>query len=65
MKTTDKEYFDYLVNRNNISFLLRKFLYKSLVKEFRGKVLDVGCGIGEFLELYKNSYGKILGSSER
>jgi len=57
METTDKEYFDYLVKRSKLSFLLRKFLYKSIVKEFRGKALDVGCGLGELLELYKNSYG--------
>ena len=57
MKTEDKKYYDYLVKRSKLSFTLRKFMYKSIAKEFRGKVLDVGCGLGEFLELYKNSYG--------
>lgn len=57
MKTTNKKYFDYLVKRSKFSFLLRKILYKPLAKEFKGKVLDVGCGLGEFLELYPNSYG--------
>jgi ubiquinone/menaquinone biosynthesis C-methylase UbiE len=51
----DKAYFEYLKNRGRFSLFLRKFLYKSFVKEFNGKVLDIGCGLGEFLELYKNS----------
>jgi ubiquinone/menaquinone biosynthesis C-methylase UbiE len=57
VKTEDKKYYDYLVKRSKLSFILRKFMYKSIAKEFRGKVLDVGCGLGEFLNLYKNSYG--------
>jgi len=53
----DKEYFEYLKNRSWFSFLFRKYFYKSIIKEFRGKVLDVGCGLGEFLEAYPNSSG--------
>ena len=37
--------------------MARKFLYKPLLNEFRGKVLDIGCGLGEFLEMYRNSSG--------
>ncbi|MFH0929172.1 MAG: class I SAM-dependent methyltransferase [Candidatus Aenigmatarchaeota archaeon] len=57
MKTTDDEYFSYLAKRSRLSFVLRKFMYRSIVKEFRGKTLDVGCGLGEILEMYKNVYG--------
>jgi ubiquinone/menaquinone biosynthesis C-methylase UbiE len=57
MVMENKEYFEYLKDRNSISFLFRRYFYKSLLKEFNGKVLDVGCGIGEFLDFYKNSYG--------
>ena len=53
----NKDYFNYLKNRSQFSFLFRKFFYKSIIKEFNGKVLDIGCGLGEFLELYKNSCG--------
>jgi ubiquinone/menaquinone biosynthesis C-methylase UbiE len=54
---TEEKYYEYLTRRNKFSFLLRKILYKPIAKEFHGRILDVGCGIGEFLELYKNSYG--------
>ena len=57
MKCEDKEYLDYLLNRNSFKKLIRKFLLKKISKKFRGKVLDVGCGIGEFLEIYPNSVG--------
>lgn len=53
----DKEYYNYLKKRSHFSFLFRKFFYKPVLKEFHGKVLDIGCGLGEFLELYKNSSG--------
>jgi SAM-dependent methyltransferase len=57
METEDREYFDYLMKRSRISFILRKFMYRSAAKEFIGKTLDVGCGLGELIELYKDSYG--------
>ena len=57
MKTSDKKYFNYLTSRSRVSLLLRKFMYMSVVKEFRGKLLDIGCGIGEFLQWYPNSSG--------
>jgi ubiquinone/menaquinone biosynthesis C-methylase UbiE len=53
----DKEYFEYLRNRSWFSFLFRKYFYKHIWEEFKGKVLDVGCGLGEFLEEYPNSSG--------
>jgi len=53
----DRQYFEYLKNRSWFSFLLRKYFYKFIIKEFRGRVLDIGCGLGEFLEEYPNSSG--------
>jgi ubiquinone/menaquinone biosynthesis C-methylase UbiE len=53
----NKEYFEYLRNRSWLSFMFRKFFYKSILKEFKGKVLDVGCGLGEFIGAYPNSSG--------
>ncbi|MFH1229159.1 MAG: class I SAM-dependent methyltransferase [Candidatus Aenigmatarchaeota archaeon] len=53
----DKEYFEYLRNRSWLSFQFRKCFYKSIIKEFKGKVLDVGCGLGEFMESYPSSVG--------
>jgi ubiquinone/menaquinone biosynthesis C-methylase UbiE len=58
MKTSDRNYYEYLKNRSFLRSALRKrFILKSVVKEFSGKVLDVGCGMGEFMEMYSNSYG--------
>jgi len=53
----DLKYFKYLKNRSYVSLLLRRlFFLENIKKEFDniGKVLDVGCGIGEFLSSYKN-----------
>lgn len=58
MDMNSRKYFRHLTGRSRASFLLRKGIYfKPYVKEFSGKVLDVGCGLGEFLELYPNSAG--------
>lgn len=57
MKCEDNDYFDYLTDRNSLKVFLRKILLKNIAKNFRGKVLDVGCGIGEFLEICPNSEG--------
>jgi len=55
----NEAYFAYLTNRNRLSFLLRKRLFiDSLVTQFHGRVLDVGCGIGEFLAAYP---GEVVG----
>ena len=56
-KTTDLEYFQYLANRSRVSFMFRRFMYKPVLKQLSGRMLDVGCGIGEFLEIYRESYG--------
>ncbi len=51
------EYFDYLKKRSLARVLLRKLFLKPVVIFFSGRVLDIGSGIGEFLDLYSDSVG--------
>jgi SAM-dependent methyltransferase len=55
--TEDRTYFNYLLKRNRVSFWVRRFFIKDLIRHFHGQVLDVGCGIGEFLDRYQPSLG--------
>ncbi len=51
-------YFNYLRRRSILGFLYRKFwLYPKLVKSLFGRVLDVGCGIGDFLDFRPGAIG--------
>lgn len=53
-----KEYFNYLKNRSPLSIALRKLIYlRPIVKEFKGRALDVGCGIGEAMSMWLDSAG--------
>jgi SAM-dependent methyltransferase len=53
-----KEYFHYLSTRSHLGFLYRHYyLYPHLTKFLRGKALDVGCGIGDFLNFRRNTVG--------
>jgi len=50
MEISSEEYFAYLKTRSKIADIYRKFvMYPSVNKALNGKVLDVGCGIGDFL----------------
>ena len=52
------EYFDYLKHRSLLGLLYRKFfLYPRLVRHLTGHVLDVGCGIGDFIAYRPNTVG--------
>lgn len=54
----DEEYFSYLQKRSIIGLIYRKFyLYPVLSLFLKGKVLDVGCGIGDFLSFKKEAHG--------
>lgn len=56
----DKEYFDYLIEGSPLKRVIRRIVYLRTHANAFGendKVLDVGCGIGEFLALKKNSIG--------
>lgn len=53
-----KDYFNYLNQRSFLGKIYRNFyLYPKVNRYMHGKVLDVGCGIGDFLEYRKNSAG--------
>ncbi len=53
-----KTYHAWLRNRSIKGYLYRRFyLYPRIWRHVDGKVIDVGCGIGDFLKLTKNSYG--------
>jgi ubiquinone/menaquinone biosynthesis C-methylase UbiE len=51
------DYFAYLVRRGKLKRMIRKLFLLPVARSFAGKVLDVGAGIGEFLESYKDSVG--------
>jgi len=50
-------YYEYLTRRSKLSLLFRSFFIKDLVKNFSGKVLDIGVGAGEFSLAYPSSFG--------
>jgi SAM-dependent methyltransferase len=55
---TDRSYFEYLSSRSKLALIYRKYwLYPSLRSFTKGKVLDVGCGIGDFLSFHSNAVG--------
>lgn len=57
-KITYLEYYEYLKKRSIKGFLYRKFfLYPRLAYFITGRLLDVGCGIGDMLRFYPNSVG--------
>jgi ubiquinone/menaquinone biosynthesis C-methylase UbiE len=51
------EYFQYLENRSKLQLWLRKPFIWTLARHFKGQVLDVGAGVGEFLRAYPDSFG--------
>lgn len=57
MNVKDKAYFDHLARRSSLSYWVRRLYTRDLVRQFSGRVLDVGCGMGEFLRSYQPSIG--------
>ena len=52
------EYFNYLKKRSFVGGLYRKFyLYPVLVRNLEGKTLDIGCGIGDFINFRPQTTG--------
>ena len=52
------DYFKYLKTRSVFGFIYRKFyLYPKLYSNLKGRSLDIGCGLGDFLYMYKNIIG--------
>jgi SAM-dependent methyltransferase len=54
---SERDYYTYLSNRSRLSLFVRRFFIQDLTRHFDGRVLDVGCGIGEFLKLYSDGIG--------
>lgn len=51
-------YFKYLQKRSLLGGLYRKYwLYPKIARRVDGEVLDIGCGIGDFLSFYGNAVG--------
>lgn len=58
MNMDASEYFLYLKNRSFLGLLYRKlFLYPLLKSYLKGRLLDIGCGIGDMLISRSNSVG--------
>jgi SAM-dependent methyltransferase len=56
--TSSQAYFDYLTQRSLSGLIYRRlFLYPRLSRMLAGRILDYGCGIGDFLFYRKNSSG--------
>ena len=57
-KNTNQVYFEYLMRRSFLGDLYRRYvLYPRLNLHLKGRVLDVGCGIGDMLSYRKNTVG--------
>ena len=57
-KTNSKEYNNYLKRRSSISYFYRNFfLYPILQKKLINPVLDVGCGLGDYVRFNKECIG--------
>jgi len=54
MKT---DYASYLRDRGRVSLLMRRIFLLPIKRYFHGKVLDIGAGIGEFLDCYPDAIG--------
>ena len=53
-----EEYFKYLSKRSKLSkFYRSKLLYPKLNKYLKGKTLDIGCGMGDYISSNKNAQG--------
>jgi SAM-dependent methyltransferase len=60
---SQNNYFQYLKNRSFYGLVYRKFwLYPKLNHYLVGKVLDLGCGIGDFLSYRKKTVGVDINS---
>lgn len=54
----EPDYFDYLLQRSKLALFYRNlWLYPRLNRYLRGRVLDVGCGIGDLLGYRKDAVG--------
>jgi SAM-dependent methyltransferase len=55
---SNQNYFEYLKTRSKLALFYRtNLVYPALKKVLSGKVLDIGCGIGDFLMCRPNTIG--------
>jgi SAM-dependent methyltransferase len=55
---TYEDYYNYLSQRRLLGLIYRKFyLYPCISRYLKGRVLDVGCGIGDFLSYRNHTIG--------
>lgn len=53
-----EDYFQYLKNRSRLGLAYRNYwLYPRLCRYLTGKVLDIGCGLGDFLRYRPDTVG--------
>lgn len=58
MSTEQQQYFDYLMRRSRLGHWYRRYwLYPALCRQLHGRVLDVGCGIGDMLRYRPDTLG--------
>ena len=58
MNNYKKNYYEYLKKRSLVGLLYRRYiLYPSICRHLNGFVLDIGCGIGDFLKFRTNTVG--------
>lgn len=56
--TAHEEYFAYLRGRSRLGLWYRtKYLYPRIARRLQGRVLDVGCGIGDMVRFRPNTVG--------
>ena len=62
--TAGEQYFHYLRQRSRLGLWYRRYwLYPRLSKFLHGRVIDVGCGIGDFLAHRKGTVGVDINSA--
>jgi SAM-dependent methyltransferase len=58
MNDSYQGYFEYLKSRSRLGLIYRNFwLYPRICAHLRGRVLDVGCGIGDFVRFRQQTTG--------
>jgi SAM-dependent methyltransferase len=57
---SNSDYFHYLTNKSWFRRLIRQLYLKDIRGNLNGKLLDIGCGAGELLEIYPSSVGSDL-----
>jgi SAM-dependent methyltransferase len=56
--TANEQYYEYLKGRSRLGLWYRRhWLYPRLSRHIQGRVLDVGCGIGDFLRYRSSAVG--------